>query len=163
MIEIRKSKTADTRSCDFSQVTKEQLLASSIQHIGDVKQGTDFLNCLLWAAAEDHDRDKIAGIDGFHRDFLTGFKQTTWWDNHRKINRHHLLQDDGVPADVNLVDVLDMIVDCVMAGMARTGSVYPLDIKPEVLMTAFQNTVELLKAHVVVLDDEAVLATDGAE
>ena len=77
-------------------------------------------------------KDKIAGIDGFHRDFLTGFKQTTWWDNHRKINRHHLLQDDGVPADVNLVDVLDMIVDCVMAGMARTGSVYPLDIKPEV-------------------------------
>lgn len=154
MIEIHKSKTADTRSCDFSQVTKEQLLASSVQHIGDIKQGIDFLNCLMWAAAEDHDRDKISNIDGFHADFVTGFAQTGWWDEHRKINRHHLLQDDGVPADVNLVDVLDMIVDCVMAGMGRTGSVYPLDIKPDVLMTAFQNTVELLKSHVLVLDDE---------
>ena len=46
-----------------------------------------------------------------------------------------------------------MIVDCVMAGMGRTGSVYPLDIKSEVLMKAFQNTVELLKAHVVILDE----------
>ena len=32
MIKIRKSKTADTRSCDFSQVTKKQLLHSSKQH-----------------------------------------------------------------------------------------------------------------------------------
>jgi hypothetical protein len=53
--------------------------------------------------------------------------------------------------DVNLIDVLDMICDCVMAGMARSGSVYPLNIKPEVLMTAFQNTVELLKANVTVV------------
>jgi hypothetical protein len=49
---------------------------------------------------------------------------------------------------------MDFISDCVMAGMARTGSVYPLDIKPEVLMTAFQNTVELLKSRVVVDGEE---------
>lgn len=55
---------------------------------------------------------------------------------------------------MNLVDVLDMIVDCVMAGMGRTGTVYPLEIKPEVLMQAFQNTVELLKSNVLVLDDD---------
>jgi 4-aminobutyrate aminotransferase-like enzyme len=45
-----------------------------------------------------------------------------------------------------------MIVDCVMAGMGRTGTVYPLEIKPEVLMAAFQNTVELLKSEIVVDD-----------
>ena len=101
-------------------------------------------------ASARHDHDKISDIDGFHRDFVTGFAQTTWWDNHRKVNRHHLLQADGVPADVNLIDVLDMIADCVMGGMARTGSVYPLNIEPDVLMKAFQNTVELLKAEVVV-------------
>jgi hypothetical protein len=70
------------------------------------------------------------------------------------VNRHHLLQDDGIPSNVNLVDVLDMIVDCVMAGMGRTGTVYPLGIKPEVLMSAFQNTVELLKSQIVVDDVE---------
>ena len=45
-----------------------------------------------------------------------------------------------------------MIVDCVMAGMGRSGSVYPLAIPPDVLMAAFQNTVELLKREVVVCD-----------
>ena len=83
---------------------------------------------------------------------MTGFKQTTWWDNHRKVNRHHLLQADaGVPEDVNLIDVLDMICDCVMAGMARSGSVYSLQtLTLEVLRRAFENTVWsfLLKAHV---------------
>jgi hypothetical protein len=43
-----------------------------------------------------------------------------------------------------------MIVDCVMAGMARSGSVYDLKLPPEVLEKAFQNTVELLKSQVVV-------------
>jgi hypothetical protein len=53
-----------------------------------------------------------------------------------------------VPSDVNLIDVLDMIADCVMAGMARSGSVYPLKINPEVLARAFENTVELLKSEI---------------
>jgi len=37
-----------------------------------------------------------------------------------------------------------------MAGMGRTGSVHPLLIAPETLMKAFLNTVELLKAEIVV-------------
>jgi len=60
------------------------------------------------------------------------------------------LESDGIPSDVNLIDVLDMIADCVMAGMARTGNVYPLDIKPDILMIAFNNTVELLKNKIIV-------------
>lgn len=150
MITIQKSQTADTRTCDFANVTMPQLLASSEQHIADVEKGMKFFSGLLLLSGVNHDKDKIFDIEGFHRDFLTGFKETTWWDNHRKIARHHLLADDGVPADVNLVDVLDMIVDCVMAGMGRSDSVYPLEIKPEVLKAAFDNTVELLKRNVVV-------------
>lgn len=150
MIKIQQSKTADTRSCDFSKVTKKTLGESSIQHIRDVRRGMDFFQDLLRESAARHDSDKLTDLDGFHRDFVTGFTETTWWDNHRKVNRHHLLAEDGVPSDVNLIDVLDMIVDCVMAGMGRTGTVYPLNIKPEVLMQAFQNTVELLKSEIVV-------------
>ena len=151
MIRIRKSPTADTRTCDFTNVSRETLLASSHQHISDVEDGLMFFAQMIGAAATRHDRDKILDIDGFHRDFVTGFKQTTWWDAHRKLNRHHLLEPDGVPADVNLIDVLDMITDCVMAGMARSGSVYALNIKPEILAAAFQNTVELLKREVAVI------------
>lgn len=150
MIEIQQSKTADTRSCDFSQVSKETLLASSVQHIGDVGRALGFFAAILDRAARDHDTDKITDIDGFHADFVTGFAQTGWWDRHRKLNRHHLLAPDGVPEDVNLIDVLDMIADCVMAGMARTGTVYPLAITDEVLRRAFENTVALLQSQVVV-------------
>jgi len=125
-------------------------LKSSEQHRDDVAKGFEFFADMLVEQSWQHDHDKLSDIDGFHRDFQTGFKQTIWWDNHRKVNRHHLLQEDGVPEDVNLVDVLDMIVDCVMAGMGRSGSVYPLDISPEVLVSAFQNTVDLLKSQIVV-------------
>ena len=59
-------------------------------------------------------------------------------------------QNDGCPADVNLIDVLEFVADCVMASMARSGSVYPLQLTPDVLERAFQNTVELLKSQVAV-------------
>lgn len=150
MITVEKSPTADTRTCDFANTSKETLLASSVQHTRDVHAGLAFFAGELLKAAGRHDFDKLSDIDTFHRDFVTGFKQTEWWDRHRQLNRHHLLQDDGVRDDVNLIDVLDFIVDCVMAGMARSGTVYPLEIKPEVLMKAFQNTVDLMKAQVTV-------------
>ena len=150
MIVIRQSKTADTRTCDVAKVSKQQLLESSIQHIGDIRKGFEFFKYLMDDAAERHDFDKLTKIDHFYADFITGFAQTGWWDNHRKINRHHLQQSDGVPEDVNLVDVLDMIIDCVMAGMGRSGSVYDVEIDDVVLMRAFNNTVDLLKSQVVV-------------
>jgi hypothetical protein len=151
-IYIKKNQTADTRSCDFAHVSKGQLVASSCQHIDDVSLGVDLIIQMLTDAAAHHDRDKLTAIDHFHADFITGFKETGWWNNHRKVTRHHLLQSDGVPADVNLVDVLEMIVDCVMAGMARTGTVYPLEIPPDVLQRAVQNTAELLKRSINVVE-----------
>lgn len=150
MIQIRKSETADTRTCDFTKVSREKLLASSIQHISDVHQALGLFASELLRAAGRHDYDKLSDIDGFHRDFKTGFAQTEWWTAHRQLNRHHLTMADGVRDDVNLIDVLDFIADCVMAGMARSGRVTPLVLSPELLEKAFQNTVELLKSQVAV-------------
>ncbi len=154
MIEIGHSATADTRTCDFKNVSKQQLWDSSVQHIRDVRQGLAFFVVELGKAGDRHDRDKLTDIDGFHADFLTGFEQTGWWERHRGLNRHHLTMTDGVPADVNLVDVLDFITDCVMAGMARSGKVRAPEIDADVLMRAFVNTVELLEEQVVVVEDE---------
>lgn len=153
MIQIQQSKTADTRTCDFANTSKETLLASSRQHIGDIVQALAFFQTKLTVAAGEHDYDKLTAIDWFHADFVTGFKQTGWWDNHRKIHRHHLNMDDGVPPDVNLVDVLEHISDCVMAGMARSGSVSELKLSDELLQRAFQNTVSLLKNQVEVVPE----------
>lgn len=156
MIRIHPSQNADTRSCNFSAVTKPQLLASSVQHIADVGKGLAFFAGLLTERASVHDYDKLTSIDWFYQNFLTGFKRTGWWDYHRRIHRHHLAQEDGIPADVNLVDVLEYIVDCVMAGKARTGEVYPLKFTPELLEMAFKNTVELLAGNVEVVPVEGV-------
>lgn len=150
MIEIPKSSTADTRTCDFTQVSKETLYKSSQQHILDVRRALAFFGYLLQDAADRHDYDKLLDIDGFHADFLTGFKVTTWWEKHRQLNRHHLSMADGVPEDVNLIDVLDMIADGVMAGAARSGvdKVYQPQISDEVLRRAMNNTFALLLSQV---------------
>lgn len=150
MIEIKKSPTADTRTCDVTKVEREQLLDSSRQHIADVAKAMAFFSSKLFAAAAEHDYDKLTDIDWFYHDFRTKFEQTGWWDNHRKIHRHHLGQADGVPEDVNLLDVLEYIADCVMAGMARSGEVYALEMSDELLQKAFINTVCLLKDQVKV-------------
>ena len=148
MITVKPSPTADTRTCDYTSVLVDTLLESSKQHIRDVSAAMSYFSDELLKAARQHDIDKITGIKQFHDDFIVGFKTTGWWDNHRKISRHHLLSADGVPSNVDLIDVMEMIADCVMAGIARSGSVYPLDISPELLIVAFQNTVAKLKAQI---------------
>jgi hypothetical protein len=150
VIEIKKSPTADSRTCDVTKVSKQQLLNSSLQHIGDVVKAISFFSSKLLEAAAQHDYDKLTEIDQFYEDFQNKFQfgSTSWWDNHRKIHRHHLGQEDGVPEDVNLIDVLEYIADCVMAGMARSGEVYALEISDELLQKAFSNTVGLLKDQI---------------
>ena len=159
MISIKKSPTADTRTCDVTRVSQEQLLESSNQHIGDVRKAIAFFLDRLGHAAFTHDWDKLEFIAGFYADFQTEFKETRWWDKHRRISRHHLNYADGVPDDVNLLDVLEYIADCVMAGMARSGSVYELKLDDALLQRAFKNTVELLKAQVSVAEIEKELMT----
>jgi len=153
MIAITKSENADTRTCDFANVSKYQLTQATQKHRSDVSKALAMFGDLLQGAGSKHDLDKLSGMDHFHADFITGFEETGWWDDHRKVTRHHLGAEDGIPSDVNLIDVLEMVADCVMAGMARAGSVYPLVIAPEVLKRAVDNTVELLRGQIVVNQD----------
>ena len=145
----------------MSQVSKETLLAASRGHISDVVKAMAFFSGKLIEAAGQHDYDKLTAIDWFYSDFKTKFAEHGWWDNHRKIHRHHLGQPDGVPDDVNLLDVLEWIADCVMAGMARAGEVYPLEIPECLLERAFVNTVKLLKSQVVVVELKTIGGVDG--
>lgn len=137
-------------------MSQKTLLDSSRQHIEDVNAGLAFFVAKLLEAGRAHDRDKITDIEGFHRDFVNGFSAgfEAWWTQHRRINRHHLNMADGVPADVNLIDVLDYIADCTMAGMARSGDVYDITLPADVLLRAFANTAAMLKREVVVVSDE---------
>lgn len=156
MIEIKPSTTADTRTCDKSKITEETLLNSSVQHIGDVGKGMAFFAGKLTESASIHDYDKLSKISWFHADFTTDIlKPGGWLENHYKIHRHHLDKPAGVPADVNLIDVLEHIADCVMAGMGRSGDVWPIKLSDELLQRAVVNTALLLKSQVRVVNDDA--------
>lgn len=154
MITIKKSATADTRSAK-EPVSKETLLASSYQHISDVHQAINWMQSELIDRAIHHDWTKIKSIDEFHRDFVDvqqnpgkDFCRLGWYQRHITEERHHL--DKRVPDDVDLFDVMERIADIVMAGMGRSGSVYPDHLSPELLCRAYQNTIDKLKSQIKV-------------
>jgi len=127
---------------------KANLLAGTKAHIEDVKHALQFFCQCLEEASKVHDHTKVDDIDDFYRDSEKGFDKLTskpWWKKHL-TERHHL--NDHCPDDVNLVDVIEYICDCVMAGMARDGSVYELKLKQGILEDAFQNTIKLLKGEI---------------
>jgi len=148
MIKIKKNKNCDTRTCDFSKVSKKELLENSKLHIEDVKKGLLFLKDMMIDAAANHDHMKIRDIDLFYDDFKTGFKTTDWWEAHQDQERHHLQNDVFIQEDVNLIDILEMIVDGVMAGLARTGEYRKEEIPDGLLRKAFDNTIELMLSNV---------------
>lgn len=152
MIEIKESKTADTRTCDVSKVTKKVLEQSSRQHIQDVKRGLFFFAELLMLAANRHDYTKITDIDQFYADFKTGFKETSWWEMHQKKERHHLSNPEYVQSNVDLLDILEMITDGVMAGIARSGEYRKEEVPDALLRKAFDNTVNLLLHNVTLVE-----------
>ncbi|MBR4581050.1 MAG: hypothetical protein IKO32_07440 [Lachnospiraceae bacterium] len=92
-------------------------------------------------------RDLCATIEG-RMNFMDG----EWAKIHYyEKERHHLKQH--CPDDVNLLDVIEMLCDCVAAGMARNnGEIHDVDIPAEVLTKAVANTVEMLKAEVEVVE-----------
>lgn len=149
-VEITWGPSADTRTCgDPGTVSVEELFHSTQSHCEDVRAVVDMLRHMLNEQAYRHDDDKFLGFEGFFKEFRTGFATTTWWDRHRQINRHHLGAKDGVPEDVNLLDVIEYLVDCVVAGKTRSV-LHPVRIDPDVLMRAFQNTVALVDQNTVV-------------
>lgn len=149
-IRIKQSKTADTRTCDWSKVTKEQLLESSVQHIDDIRKGFWFFRELLELQAYRHDLSKITHIDEFFEDFRTGFEKKDWWEYHQRVERHHFHNEKHTPKDINLIDILDQIVDGVMAGMARSGEYRQEPMSRDLLDRAYKNTVALLLDHIEV-------------
>jgi hypothetical protein len=105
---------------------------------------------MLSDAGVEHDRTKIEKIDEFHADFATGFEKTDWWVMHQKEERHHFNSPEFVREDVNLIDVLEQIVDGVMAGLARSGQYRCEPVSAELLQKAYANTAKLLIANVEV-------------
>ncbi len=156
MIIIKKHTEGDSRVAK-EVPTIEAFRQANVDHIDDVKGlGREFSR-ELENRMRNHDwttivepfmsmfyHDMSSTIEG-KMDFFDG----DWSKLHyQELERHHLKRH--CPDDVNMFDVIEMICDCVAAGMARSGEVYDLDIPPEVLTKAIDNTVKWLQSRVIV-------------
>lgn len=150
VIQITKTKVADSRFKGDGVLNKESLLNDSKTHISDVQKCCNLFCNALRRSALKHDFTKLDSIDLFLSDFLNlkpgkQFKSGKWWPLHLK-ERHHLR--DNVPPDVNLIDILEMIADCVSAWRGRSSKEYiPIKLSSDVLQTALENTQKVLIEH----------------
>ena len=153
-IRIKKQRTADSRTCDYTKVSKLELRSASEAHRCDVKSIMRIYGEMLDVAGSEHDHDKLSDIQGFFSNFQVGFEKKDWLDRHYKLNRHHLENPHAIPKNVNLIDVLEHIADQVGAGLARSGEVRPVKLSNKLLQQAVKNTIALTLKEVEVYDDE---------
>ena len=148
-VKIKRNVLGDTRTATRVP-TFYEFIDSNRSHVEDVSNMMSELAKDICKTGENHDftkrqdpekslfyRELCATIEGKMDNFTDG----EWYPMHCKTERHHL--NEHCPEDVNLIDVLEMICDCVCAGMARSGSVRPISISDDILRKAFDNTVQM--------------------
>lgn len=146
---IKKNPYGDTRTApdDFSY---EKFCAANREHINHVNKLLCNFGHEFFRRSDKHDFTKIYREEEFWLAFLEAktnpsfnFVDSPWYQTHIHAERHHLNAD--VPLDVDLIDVIEMICDCVAAGYARKGEVDTSDINEiegAVIYAAIQNTIK---------------------
>ncbi len=152
MINLVKDPNADSRSVK-GKVPLMNLQLATANHIGHVQQGLAYFADLLKKAGKNHDHTKSENMEDFHAALESGrVKSSRWYKMHISEERHHLIAK--VPDDITLIDVFEHLVDCVMAGTARSGEIFDIELSNELLQKAHKNTVELLKKQIEVVEKE---------
>jgi len=153
MITIIKNPNGDSRTAR-QDVSFKEFQESNDMHKQDVKNVMDELAIQLNVKGINHDYTKKTEEKLFYKNFTstmiskTDFLKSEWYKLHTQKERHHLLSN--CPEDVNLLDILEMIADCVCAGIARSGKVRPMEITEEILMKAVKNTSTLIQSMIEV-------------
>ena len=151
---IEKNTCGDTRSATECP-TFSNFEHSNLLHIKNVKEVMSFLARLINDQGAEHDWTKNYEPykSEFYRDLCNTIEHKidfendgTWLKKHYELERHHLLAN--CPDNVNLIDVLEMIVDCTCAGLARSGKTRELEISNDILNKAVKNTVQLILDNV---------------
>lgn len=150
---IHKNPNGDTRTAQKG-ITFEQFQEANDSHRDDMNKVISVLSLMLSENGLKHDWTKKSEEKMFYGDFIEtmagslDFVSGNWYQLHVNAERHHLLS--RCPEDVNLLDVIEMIVDCVCAGKTRSGEVRELEISTDILEKALKNTVKLVDDMTVV-------------
>lgn len=157
-VKIKTNKLGDTRTATRVPTINEFKQANRL-HCEDVKNMMRAIASEIRDRGIVHDytkagepskslfyRELCATIEGKMDDFTAG----KWYPAHCATERHHL--NVFCPDDVNLIDVIEMLCDCVCAGMARSGEVRPVEINADILEKAVQNTVTMLADAIEIVE-----------
>lgn len=147
-----------TNNPEAGYTDEDELLMDLLHHTDDVELCMRNIGVYIEEIGEWHDWTKFSYFDDFMQDTLErqdtpDFKQRDWYKIHTSLERHHI--NAKKPVDVNLFDVLEMMVDCIVSGKTRTGSVNDtfLVLPQSVLNEAYWNTVDLLKKQIRLKDE----------
>lgn len=157
-IKIVRTDSCDTRSPNIDKLTAFTVAMDTLRHQEGVRIVSEKLFEMGLRQIERHDFTKDSYLSMFTRALKTGFKEDEfrnldWFkDIHCKQERHHL--NDRCPEDVNLIDIIEMVVDCVCAFKARSidGEFKGLDLDIDILQRAVTNTSQLLLDSIDVVD-----------
>ena len=142
---IYKNSNGDTRTAP-KNVTFKEFQKANDMHREDVKNTMNEIAFLLMEKGKKHDWTKKDYEEMFYNNFLstlnngTNFVEDEWYQLHIEKEKHHLFSK--CHDDVDLLDVIEMVVDCVCAGKARSGEIRGLEINQEILDKALKNTVK---------------------
>lgn len=156
MVEIQKNINSDTRSAK-GIISFEEFQKANDLHISEVSQVMFYLSKMIIKRGKEHDNTKKKHEILYYQDFIDTMKKKknfidgSWYNMHVSEERHHI--NTKCPEDINLIDVLEMIIDCICAGKSRTGEVYPITIDRDKLYEAFENTIKLIDGMIIVKDD----------
>ena len=159
-IEVEPNKNGDSRVADHVPTIVEFMKANS-SHKQDVSNLMDEFANEIRKRGKIHDWTKIDEPyrSMFYRDMCNAIEgKMSFFDgewskiHYEELERHHL--NRSCPEDVNLIDVIEMLCDCVVAGKARSGDVYEITIDDDILKRAVKNTIEILKDNVVVKGEQ---------
>lgn len=156
---IKKNTNGDTRVAK-GVPTFEDFQDANFDHRFEVEQTMTWLADHIELRGSQHDWTKTKYALEFYNDFCAclengdlHFEHMPWYDEiHIKQERHHL--NSRCPEDVNLIDVIEMICDCVCAGIARSGSYRPVEISNDILQKAVANTAQLLLDTMELVEEE---------
>ena len=153
-IVIKPSPNCDSRT-KMDYCTRENVYEDILEHIKNVQYAMNILSKKIAQAGMLHDKTKIINQDEYIDLVLSddgdgGFLKSEWWVNHIHEERHHL--NENCPVDVNLIDVMEMLVDKIVADYGRKGYVDTkgFELDSDILVRAYYNTVNLIDAMVVV-------------
>ena len=134
--------------------TREAMLISVSMHVSDVQKGCAFIANKIIEAGINHDYTKVSLIDDMMETMTAKsaaeFYESKWYQAHITKERHHL---NRCPEDVTLIDVIEQLIDCTMAAIARKGDISDFSLDNEILQKAYKNTGEMLKREII-LEDE---------